>query len=219
MTDATSAELQRLLAGEFERRGWEWDIATGRRIVEEIVGRGAVDAQRLAQGVPRTYLQRVCATRTDLADAIERAVGGRVPRRETGQATLISNNNNNYALNMGPGAQISGGAVNLGGTQINIQSGASRDEVLQAVGVLVQAGLSGDWNPQAAGELGTAIDARSDIALGDVQGVVAEICAADEPDEGHVKKLLSDIATQGLGGALGTGISSVLGALLRNPPF
>lgn len=218
MNAATATELQRLLAGEFERRGWEWDIAESRGIVEAIVGHGAVDAQRLARGVSSTYLQRVGATRGDVADAIERAIGGRVLRPEAREATTLIVNDNRYALSMGPGAQITGGAaVNLGGTQINIQAEASRDEVLKAVGALVRAGLSGDWNPDAAGELGAAIEARNDIALEDVQEVVAEI--GDAPEQGRVNRMLSDIATQGLGGALGTGISSALGALLRNPPF
>ncbi|MGH2837905.1 MAG: hypothetical protein ACRDJY_06100 [Thermoleophilaceae bacterium] len=219
MNDATPAAMQRLLAGEFERRGWEWDLAEGRRVVEEIVAHGGVDAQRLARGVSGTYLQRVGATTADMADAIERAVGGRVPRPEAPAPTILVINDHRYSLAMGPGAQITGGALNLGGTQINIQSGTSRDEVLQAVRALVHAGLSGDWNPDAARELGEVLGARDDVALEDVQEVVSELGEGDPPDQGRIKQMLTDIATQGLGGTLGTGLSSALGALLKNPPI
>ncbi len=227
MSDATPAHLQRLLAGEFERRGWEWDIGEGRRIVEQTVAHGGVDAQRLVRGVSGTYLQRLGATRADMADAIERAVGGRVPRLEEGGSTTLVIHDNRYQLNVGAGARITGSNVNVGGTQINIQPNAEKDEILAGVGALVSAGLTGGWNAEAARQLGSVIDAREDVGLGDVEAAVADVVEAavadvveaEPPEPGRARRLLESISAQGLGGALATGITTVIGALLRNPPI
>lgn len=216
MNDANPALLQRLLAGELERRGWEWDIAEGRKIVEEIVAHGGVDAQQLAQGVSATYLQRLGATRTDMAEAIERAVGGRVPQPEERTSTTLVIHDNRYQLNMGAEARIMGTNVNVGGLQINIQPNAEKDEILAGIEALVHAGLTGGWNAEAARQLGSVIDAREDVGLADVEAVVAEVVEAEPPQPGRARRMLESISAQGLGGVLSTGITAVIGALLRN---
>jgi hypothetical protein len=218
---ATRAELQRLLAGQFESRGWEYDMNLGADIAEEVGRRGLVDPPGLAGRVSGTWLARNRTTREDVAAAIERAIGGRTPEPEQHPATVLTVYNNDYSLSMAPGSTISGGQVNVGGTQINIQADVSKDEVLAGIGALVRAGLDGGWNPEAAGALAAAVDARSDIGFEDVEGVVVEAAeaASEPPDEGRIRGMLRSIAEQGVGGALGTGISAGLGWLLRNPPI
>jgi hypothetical protein len=76
LSGPTAAQMQRLLAEEFERRGWEYDLSTGRAIVDEITRFGSVDAHALAQVVPGGFLARARATRRDIEDAIVTALRG-----------------------------------------------------------------------------------------------------------------------------------------------
>jgi hypothetical protein len=219
MSDATPSELQRLLAQEFERRGWHYDLTVGRELVKEIEQRHEVDPQALAKRVPTTYLAQNRATWQDVALAIEAAVGGRTPRRGMETPATLVINDNRYSLNLGAGAEISGGAVNVGSTQINVQVNASKDDVLAAVSALVASGLAGGWNADAASELAQVIDARADIRLDDVERVTREVAETNAPDAGRVRTLLTAIATSTISGVLGTGISAGLGQILAHLPF
>jgi len=215
MSDATPSALQRLLAEEFERRGWHYDLAIGRELVEEIERRQRVDVQALARRVPATYLDQNRATREDLAQAIESAVGGRRPVEE--EPTTLIINDNRYSLNVGPGAEISGGTFNVGaGTQINVQLNAPKDEVLTAVSALVRSGLAGDFNAAAAAALAGIIDTRADVTLDDIASVTREAAVTADPDVGRVRGFLAQIATSAVGGALGTGMSAGLGQVLAH---
>jgi hypothetical protein len=213
VTGTPPSGLRRLLAGEFGRRGWEWDIAEGGALVEAIVDSGHVDPQQLAQRVSGTYLQRIGAERADLADAIQTAVGGRVPGGEEERlpVTLIFRNDNRYQLNMGAGARIADSQVNVGGTQINVRVDSPRDDVVAGVAELVRAGLRDEWNPDAARELGQVVDARDDVTLEDVESVVKDVVAEESPDPERAKGMLQEIAESGLGGALPVGIVKAVG--------
>jgi hypothetical protein len=76
------AEIQRLLAAEFERRGWEYDLVVGRVISEEIAREGQFDASRLVRLVPSEFLARARATRAEVTDAIAKALSGLTPSTE-----------------------------------------------------------------------------------------------------------------------------------------
>jgi len=220
VTDATPADLQRALAHEFERRGWEYDMAVGTDIVQEVERRGAVDPPVLAQQLSGTWLEQNRTTRDDVAGAIARAFGGLTPTRGAPSDVALSIDNRSYTLRMESGSQITSSQVNVGGTQINIQPGVSKDEILAGVRALLQAGLGGDWNPEAAADLAATIEARDDIGFEDIEALAVEIAetASEPPDEGRVRSMLSSITEQGVGGALATGISAGLGWLIRNPP-
>ncbi len=62
--------IQRLLAAEFEQRGWEYDLLVGRALAEEISRKGDLDSMRLARLVPSSFLARARASRDDVRDAI-----------------------------------------------------------------------------------------------------------------------------------------------------
>jgi hypothetical protein len=111
---------------------------------------------------------------------------------------------------MGPGAQIVNSQVNVSGTQINVRADSPKEDVMAGVAALVRAGLNGDWNTDAARELGAVIDAREDVGLADVEGTVAEVVAEESPDPGRAKRMLQSITEQGLGGALAVGIVKAL---------
>jgi hypothetical protein len=167
---ADRAEMQRLLAAAFERRGWEYDLETVPAILGEVERTGAVGPTQLAGRVSSQYLNRVGASRGDMADAIAEAIGGRTlaPQPSAAPAVTIDNRN---SINFGPGAQI-GGSANLNtGSQISVRGDSPKEDVLDAIATLVTAGLGGEWNTEEADELDRAIAGREDIAAADVQAV------------------------------------------------
>jgi hypothetical protein len=214
VSEATPAELQALLAGEFESRGWEYDMTVGADLVGEAERRGVVEPAALAAKVSTTWLARNRATRDELAVAIERAIGGRVAVAAEGAPVTLILNDNRYQLNMGEGAQIAGGQVNVGGTQINVRSDSPKEDVMAGVAELARAGLREEWNPEAARELAGVVDARDDVTLEDVEAVVKEVIADESPEPGRAKRMLEAITEQGLGGALTVGIIKALTLLL-----
>jgi hypothetical protein len=107
---------------------------------------------------------------------------------------------------MGSGAQITDSNVNIGGTQINIQPGADRDDLLAGVRALVRAGLTADWDADAAFALSRALEGRDDIEYTDVEEVTAEVVKEEAATQGRAREFMSKVAAAGLGGALSHGI-------------
>jgi hypothetical protein len=129
-------------------------------------------------------------------------------------------NDHSYSVNIGPGAQISGSNINIGpGTQLNIDAAADRDEVLAGVAAIVRAGLTGDWNDDAARALAEAIGARDDIATDDIREITAEVVEHAQPSRGRAREMLEKVTASGLGGALATGISAGLGQVIAHLPL
>lgn len=219
MSDATPAELQTAIAAEFERQGWEYDLNVGRGLVARIEQTGEVDAPKLAQHLPSTFLERNGVTREVVAMAIARALGGRTPVREEASATIVIADNR-YQVNLGAGARITGSNLNVGdGTQLNIHASASKADVMAAVEAILRSGLVGRFNAEAARELASVLEQRSDIGLDDIQTVTTEVIDARQPDQGRAKEFLNDVAVAGLGGAFGTGIAAAVGAALPHLPL
>ena len=220
MTDTTPSELQRLIAAEFDRRRWEYDLDVGPKLVAEIERSGGVDADQLARLLPAEFFHRNQTTRANVAGALERAVGGRTPKRGAAGATLVFADNRRYELKIGKGTQISNSPINVGtGTQFNVSLDASKTDLLGAVEAVIRAGLAGDWNADAARELADVIDGRGDIDYDDVREITAAVAKAEQPKQGRVKKFLTDIAVGGLGGTLGTGVSAGLGEVMNQLPM
>lgn len=219
MTDATPAELQQLIAAEFDRRRWEYDLTIGRQLVAEIERRGAIDARGLVQKIPTEFLHRNHTNRDTVAAALERAIGGLTPKRDPAFASLVINDNR-YQVNISGGSKIENSKLNVGeGTQINVDVHASRDDVLTAVEAILRAGLAEEWNADAARDLANVIDARDDVDFEDVRAITTEVIDAEKPPRGRVKALLEKIALSGLGGALATGISAGAGEVISQLPL
>lgn len=207
MTEASASELQRLLAVEFDQRGWQYDLDTAHSMVEEAIRTGAVDGEALAARAPVAFLRRNHTDRDALARAIERAIGGRLPMLEQHAAvTLVAQDNRQYHLSMAQGAQISGSNVDVGGTQINIQPSAGRDELLEGVRALVRAGLRANWDVDAAHALGRALEGRDDIDYTDVEEVTAEVVKEEAPSKRPIRDFMTKVAASGLSGAMTAGI-------------
>jgi hypothetical protein len=63
------------------------------------------------------------------------------------------------------------------------------------------------------------IQDREDIDLDDVRETTAEVLSLEQPSPSRAREMVEKIATAGLGGAFGTGITAALGHLIANPPL
>lgn len=76
MRRGSEADIQRLLASEFERRGWEYDLTVGRVIAGGMrEAGGSASPAALGRLVSKGFLARAGATRADVVDAIARSIG------------------------------------------------------------------------------------------------------------------------------------------------
>jgi hypothetical protein len=221
VTDTSPSKMQELLAAEFDRQGWEYDLTIGSALIEEIERVGTVDPEHLASLVPSAFVSRHGTTRPLVAAALGRALGGRRPKRDTERAaTLVFADHRTYEVNLGPGAAISHSNLNLGdGQQINVNVEGAREDVLAAVDAIVSAGLTGEWNDDAVRELGAVLDTRDDLTLQDVTATVIATVERERPSQGRAKQLLDRIAVSGLGGLLTIGLSSGIGEVFSQLPL
>jgi hypothetical protein len=213
MADGNAQELQRLLADEFGRQGWDYDLSVGPNLVKEIDAAGKVDPDRLAETIPSTFLQKNDATRQAVAAAIRNAVGGNTLIAESPTIMTLVVHGNNYSLTLGEGATI-GGHVNVVGTQIVVEESAPKQHVLDAIAALIRAGLTDGLNGDAARALGDAIAARDDIDMVDIERTTLNVVKADAPPVERVRTLLASLGTQAVAGALGLGMASGIGQAL-----
>lgn len=72
----TIAEVQRQLAAEFDRRGWEYDLATARAMARAVDNEGTLNPDELAKLAPPSFLSRAGIRRVQLSEAIEHALSG-----------------------------------------------------------------------------------------------------------------------------------------------
>ena len=209
MSAATRSEMQRLLATEFESRGWDYDLSTVPDILAEVERVGTVKPEQLAGKVSGAYLERVGATRTDFAAAVQNAIGGHTLVPEPSHSVEITHND--HSITVGHGTQVSG---NLNtGSQIAIQGESPIDDVLDAVATLVTAGLRGEWNVEAVDNLAQIVASRQDITYDDVQQRAFAAAQQADADTGQVKALLTQIASGTSSGILATGIIAALSHL------
>ncbi len=219
MSDATPAQMQSLLAAELDRQGWQYDLDLGSALIAEIEKRGSVDPKALADAVPATFLERNRTTRENLAAAIARAIGDHTPVQRKEVATLVIEDHS-HNVTISGNAQVHDNNFNVGdGTQVNVSVGGMRENVVAALAALLSAGFGGDWNEEAAAGLAQVIQKRDDIDLDDVIKTTAEIVKLEQPSASRAREMMEKIATAGLGGAFGTGITAVLGQLIANPPL
>jgi hypothetical protein len=191
MSGIGRAEMQRALGAEFARRGWEYDLTTVPAILDEVEHIGTVNPVHLAGRVSGEYLNRVGASRADVADAIAQAIGGRelTPPPSTPAAVTIDNRN---SINFGAGAQISGGNINTG-SQISLRGDSPKEDVLDAIATLVTAGLGGEWNTDEAGELDRVVAEREDIVAKDVQDATLRAAEQARASGASAKALVQQV--------------------------
>jgi hypothetical protein len=204
------AGMQRLLAAELERRGWEYDLTTVPGILDEVQRTGTVNPTFLAGRVPSEYLNRVGASRADIAEAIESAIGGHTLTTDQPAPTVHVDNRN--SINIG-GANISGGSFNTG-SQIAIHGGSPKEDVVDALATLVTAGLGGEWNTEEADALDGVITKRDDISGDDIQQRTVDAVTKSGASHAQIKALLTQVATGSAVGTLTPAITAGLNHLL-----
>jgi len=206
-----------MLAVEFDRQRWEYDLEIGRDMAAGLREGQVVDSDQLAANASSDYLARSGITRADLAAAIERAIGGNTVGASPSTQTLVVNDNR-YQVNLSDQAQINKSNLNLGGRQINLSVEAPKEEVLAALRLLLAAAFAGDWNDAAFGDLAQLIDGREDVTVEDIRALTAEVGAAEKIEGGRIRELLDKVAAGTVTGVLSAGLSAGLGHLLANLP-
>ena len=206
------------LAAEFDRSGFDYDAPTVSDIVNAIEQAGAVEPEKLARHFTGTYLTRNGTDRQEMADLIGRALGGSVPKAETGSANIsIRGGDTTYNVQLRDSASV--GSLNIGpGKQVVVDAGSARDNVLAGIAALVQAGLRETWDGNAAQALAETITQRGDITTADVQRIAAETIRREQPTQSRARAFLEKVAVSGLGGALGTGLAAGGGEILHLLP-
>ncbi len=219
MPELTPGQMRSRLAAELDRSGYDYDPPMVSGIVTAISCDGAVHPERLAQAVTTTYLTRNGTDRQEMADLIGRALGKSVPTMELASVSVsIRQGDTNYNLQLTDHAQV--GALNVGpGTQVIVHASADRDVVLAAVAALVQNAFRTEWDQDAAEALAATIDQRGDITPADVQQTTAEVIKHEQPEQSRVRAFIEQIATGGLGGALGTGLAAGGGEIIQRLPM
>jgi hypothetical protein len=220
VTAVTPTELQRLIAAAFDSQGWRYDLEVGPRLVNQIRSEGQIEAEGLARSLPGTFFDRNRVSREVVANVLRRALAGRTLEEEQRVATKIVIGGNNYEMNIGSGTSIIDTNINVGeGTQIVASSTAEKRNVLLAIEAITRAGLTGEWNEDAAKDLAAVVNDRSDLDYEDVQRIASEVVKAEQPPKERVKEFLGRVAASGIGGALGTGITTGLTEAMTRLPL
>ena len=214
MTESSPAELQALIAAEFDRRRWEYDPGLGQALGAEIERTGMIDPARLARQVPAEFLHRAGIDRNAVEAAISAAIGGRTLGASQ-TSTVLNVDNRRYEVKLGRGAQIKNTNLNLGdGQQINVDVSVPKTELLAAVEAMVLAGVGSEWNSDAAAGLADVISARDDVTLDDIRELTVRTIQAQAPTHGRVKAFLDELAANTLGGVFGAGLIAGIGQVL-----
>lgn len=115
MTRAEPSEILRLIAADFDRRGWEYDPTIGKLVPDEIERAGYVDAQAIARRLPGSFYHREGTTHEVVQTVIDRTIGHLRPlsTASANRATIVTDNRT-YHLNIS--GDVAGSNINVGAT-------------------------------------------------------------------------------------------------------
>jgi hypothetical protein len=210
MSEETPTRIETLIAGEFDRQGWQWEPGIGGSLIGEAERLGAVEGTALAERVPADFLQRNRTTREMVAAAIDRVAGGFVPVPEVDEPSvqITVQSGDSYMVNFGPGANIQNSPFNIGpGRQILVNSQSTSEELGAALGALVAGGLAGEWDEDAARAIGAAIENQGKLSLDEAKTAVFEAGKELAPRPSRIREFTEKVAVSGLGGFITTAIS------------
>jgi hypothetical protein len=218
MSGEPAAQIETLLAAEFDRQGWEWGLDIGRTLLDGVEPLGQIDGEALAARIPADFLQRNRTTRQNVASAINRAARGLSvasgSRQDSVQITIQSGDT--YNVSFGANANLQNSPFNIGpGRQLQIDSSSTSEDLATALGALVAAGLAGEWDEQAARAIGGSIEDQQKISLEEARAAVLEAGRDVAPDPSAVRGFIEKVAVSGLGSFLSTAMSLGLTDLLH----
>lgn len=210
--------LLRLVAAEFDRRGWEYDLTIGQTILDDIERVGYADPPSIAQRLPGSFYRRQGTTREVLESVIARTIGHfRLESRDASSQVTVVTDNRSYKVSITGSASDTN--INLGdGRQANVTISADKSEILLAVETLIVGALSDGLDADLARELANTIQLRDDVTAADVHEVALAAVVAKLPKRHAAIQLARDIVAAGLGGALGTGIASAIAEVIGSLP-
>jgi len=218
MTRLTPADLESLLALEFDRQGWQYELGLGKNLVVAAVDHGSVDGATLSALVPSEFFSRNCATREHLAAAIDRVAGGAPIAAEVVPPSIqiTVQSGDSYTVDIGAGANFQNSPLNVGpGTQLQVNSQSTSGELTTVLGALVAAGLGGEWDQSAARAIGASIEEQGKLSLEEAKAAVLEAGKEIAPEASRIREFTEKVAVSGLGSFLTTAISLGLGDLLH----
>ena len=219
----TRAQMRSRLASEWEAMGWEWDLQIGGLILDRVAAGGSVDPQAIAATLPSSYMSRYGSDRKQLAEVIERAIGGQSIEADPAKAqstVIINGDTYNLSVELSGEAKIENSPINVGsGPQVNIDIDATREAVFTGIEALLHAGLAGSWDANAAQALGKVIEERGDLNAEEISTFTQEVGKIEKPDPGRLRALLEQVAVGAATSTLGQGLTAGLGLLLQNPPL
>ena len=205
------------LASEWEGMGWDWDLQVGGIMLDQLQAGEAVAPAILAAALPDSYLTRYRTNREELTEAIDRAIGGEALTSELPSPSVsVTVHGDSYSFNLGPGAQIHGGQVNVGGgVQIVVDADATKEDLLSALQTVIASGLQGQWNREAALAVGRAVEERGELSVTEVRDAVLEVGQSEGVGRSRVEELIEKVAVGGFGTFLATALGAGLGDLLH----
>jgi hypothetical protein len=211
------ARMRSRLASEWEGMRWDWDLQVGAIMLDQLKAGETVDPAGLAAVLPNSYLATYRTDRDELAEVIDRAIGGETLTGEPSAPSVsVTVHGDNYSFNLGAGAQIHGDQVNVGGgVQIVVDVNASKEDLLSALQAVVASGLQGQWNPEAALAVGRAVEERGELSVAEVRGAVLELGQSEGVERPRVEELIEKVAVGGFGTFLATALGAGLGDLLH----
>jgi hypothetical protein len=218
MTQLTPAHFESLLAAEFDRQGWQYELGLGKNLVVAAVDHGSVDGAKLSALVASGFFSRNGATPEHLAAAIDRVAGGAQIATEVAAPSIqiTVQSGDSYTVDIGAGANFQNSPLNIGpGNQLQINSQSTSDELTTALGALVAAGLGGEWDEKAARAIGASIEEQGKLSLEEAKAAVLEAGKEVGPEPSRIREFTEKVAVSGLGSFLTTAISLGLGDLLH----
>jgi hypothetical protein len=202
----TSRELVRIVAADFDRRGWRDEDELALAIATQADRGQELDPAAAAGLAPESFL---AANGTD-ANALEAALRALFSGRTFAEADRSGPTFVDQSITIGDNNTISGN-VNAGGNQIGLTNNTPPAELLSALTAFTTTATSDGFSP-AELELLDRLLALRDVDPQQVEAAVRE--GIGEPEPGHLARFRDAVAASTTSGVAVQAILAVAGALL-----
>jgi hypothetical protein len=198
--------LVRVVAAEFDRRGWEDHEELALAIATQADRNGGLDASASSHLAGDRFLRDNRVNRGVLRSALEHVFSGRVlaPEQQVGPTYV------DQSVKIGDNNMISG-SINAGGNQIALTENSPPGEILGALTKFVSAGVEQGFSPSEL-ELLDRLAAVHDIDPQRLEDAVRAGVSAN-PAPGRLAKFRDAVMTSAASGLAVQAIIAVVGAL------
>ncbi len=140
--EITSRELVRAIAAEFDQREWSDPDDLALALTKAAVGGGELDAGKVSELAPPSFLSINDIERSDLRAAIRAVFAGRMLVEEDRPGPTFID----QSVTIGDHNTING-SINAGGKQLVLTESSSPDDILNALTDLVSTGIGQGFSP------------------------------------------------------------------------